>query len=258
MTDSKWFLGLMLLLATAAVAASDLDKEQRWADQVVDNLFDGEVEWLQADGHEFLAIYTEAEDTDSNKAVVVLHGIGVHPDWPQVVYPLRTRLPADGWNSLSIQLPVLPNDAKEVEYAALMGEVAPRLDAALAFLRERGMERVVLVGHSLGSVMAVYYLSSAERDVQGLVAVGLGAGIEGSQYLSLAMLGSVHQPMLDLYGSDDTKEVLEAASQRHKRMAGVPESRYRSRQVTGANHFFDGREDALVAQVTAWLNGLAP
>ena len=75
--------------------ASDLDKEKRWADQIVDSLIDGEAEYLKAGDVEFLAIYTEAEEP-TGRAALVLHGIGVHPNWSQVVYPLRTGLPSLG------------------------------------------------------------------------------------------------------------------------------------------------------------------
>lgn len=38
-------------------------------------------------------------------AVLLLHGVEQHPDWPRVIKPLRTVLPDDGWYTLAIMLP---------------------------------------------------------------------------------------------------------------------------------------------------------
>ena len=40
----------------------------------------GEPVHLDAGGHQFLALHTEAGDDGPRKAVIVLHGRGFHPD----------------------------------------------------------------------------------------------------------------------------------------------------------------------------------
>ncbi len=45
---------------------------------------------------------------------LLAHGIGIHPNWEQVIQPLRVALSEQGWNTLSIQMPVLANEAKAV------------------------------------------------------------------------------------------------------------------------------------------------
>jgi len=103
-------LYLLMVLFTCTAQASDLKKEQRWADQVIETILDGEEVWLNDGANDFLGIYTDAEE-DSNRAVIVMHGTGVHPDWQQVVQPLRVGLTESNWNTLSIQMPVLANEA---------------------------------------------------------------------------------------------------------------------------------------------------
>jgi len=44
------WLSLLLLLPAASLPASDFDNEQRWSDQIVDSILDGEPVWLMADG----------------------------------------------------------------------------------------------------------------------------------------------------------------------------------------------------------------
>ena len=253
MSHRSWIFAAVALLVSTVVIASDVEKERRWADQIVDALIEGEAVWLHAGEHEFLGIYTEAEDSDSKYGAIILHGIGVHPDWQQVVYPLRTRIPALGWHTLSLQMPILPNEAKEGDYAPLMVEVAPRLDAGVAFLKEQGVEKIVIVGHSLGATMASYYLSTGDRDVQGFVAIGMPAGIRQSDIVNAEMIAGIKTPLLDLHGSNDTAEVLAAVPLREVVKGKGVGGPYRSQTVEDANHFFDGQEDALVAAVNDWL-----
>ena len=102
-------LALLLTSALVPVAAtnSDTAKERRWAEQVIDGLLDGDDVWLIDDsGHEFLGILTEG-DRSSGHAVVLLHGVGVHPNWPDVIYPLRAGLLERHITTLSLQMPIL-------------------------------------------------------------------------------------------------------------------------------------------------------
>jgi dienelactone hydrolase len=237
------------LFITGAVA-SDLEKEKRWADQVVDAIMDGDAEWLNDGTSDFLTIYTEADD--SNKAVIVMHGTGIHPNWQQVVQPLRVRLTEHGWNTLAIQMPVLANDAEYAAYAPLYPEVAPRVDAAIEFLKQQGIKTIVLVGHSQGAAMGAYYLRGEHPDVSGFVAIGMGNLSTEDAMNSVRSLEMIKVPVFDLYGSDDLKEVLETNDQRAAaaKKAGYD---YTQKQITG-NHFFDGREQSLVETVADWLN----
>ena len=242
------------LLATGSPLAeptggADLAKEQRWREQIVDSLLDGEAVDLRADELTFLGIYTEA-DEPTGRAAIIVHGIGVHPDWPQVVQPLRTRLPAEGWSTLSIQMPVLPNQAEPKDYDALMAEVAPRFDAARAFLREQGAEQIVIVAHSMGARMANHYLAGHPAGIDAYVAIGTSGGAGGEQ------MAAIKLPMLDLYGQQDLPGVVGGAAAR--RAAGAANPGYAQAVVPGAEHFFDRREEALVGTVVEWLDGTVP
>ena len=141
---------ITLLALSYNIHASDLAKEKRWADQVVDAIIDGDAVWLNDGKSDFLGIFTEAEE-DKGRAVVVMHGTGIHPDWQQVVQPLRVGLIAHNWSTLSIQMPILANEAEYPEYAPLYDEVAPRIDAAIKYLKKNGIESIVLLGNRLSS-----------------------------------------------------------------------------------------------------------
>ena len=132
------WLSLLLLLPAANLPASNFDKEQRWSDQIVDSILDGESVWLMADGHQFLSIFTPADNDSRENALIVMHGIGVHPNWDQVIRPIRVEMTTRGWNTLSFQMPVLANDAATEDYAKLFPEVTPRINAALQHLASYG------------------------------------------------------------------------------------------------------------------------
>ena len=247
------FVIIAVLSIAFAAGASDLAKEKRWAEQIVDYILDGDAEWLTADGHEFLAIYTEAQD-ESDKGMIVVHGTGIHPNWDQVVRPVRVRMTAHGWNTLSIQMPILHNEAEYAEYVPLYPEVPPRLQAAEDFLREQGMKQIVIVAHSQGATMSSYYLSRNPSSASAFVAIGMGATQKDSHVNSAKSLESINIPVLDLYGSEDLPGVLDTADKR-KRSAAHNQG-YRQLVIDGAGHFFDNENDELIEAISQWLNGL--
>ncbi|MDH3635626.1 MAG: alpha/beta hydrolase family protein [Gammaproteobacteria bacterium] len=250
------YLLLLLLLATwftpVGATNSDIAKESRWAEQVIDGLLDGDEIWLLDDsGHEFLGIVTEG-DKNLDRAVILVHGIGVHPNWPDVIYPLRAGLLEQEITTLSVQMPILANDADEGEYGLLFPEVPGRFEAALDYLDDNGYKKVTIVAHSMGASMANYYLSRNDPDeVVSLVIIGMDA--ENAFFDILEALAKVRVPVLDLYGSEDLEPVLNSVDQRA--MAGKKQSgrQYLQVRVDGANHFFQGHEDALLRHVIEWL-----
>ncbi len=237
---------LIGLLIPSLAQTSDLAKEQRWKEQVVADLFDGEAISLNDGENDFLALVTTA-DTASPNAVVVLHGVGAHPDWPQVVNPLRVGLAELGWTTLSIQLPVLANDAEPELYDALIGEAGPRIAAAIDHLRGEGAEAIYIVAHSLGSRMASAYLDGDNHGLAGFVGVGMS-------HNTVEYLDTIELPVLDLYGSEDLQSVQASASDRADAASGNPA--YVQQEIEGADHFFNDQDDVLLMAVSEWLSSI--
>lgn len=248
------FMFIGLLLMSTCLQASDIAKEKRWADQVVEAIIDGDAIWLNDGNNKFLGIYTEAEE-DKAKAVIIMHGTGVHPAWPQVVQPLRVGLIEHGWNTLSIQMPVLANEAEHEEYAPLYDEVAPRIDAAIAYLKKAGVEDIVLIGHSQGASMAAYYLSTSKQKIKGFVAIGLPGMAKDVRMSGIRSIEKIRVPMLDLYGKTDIESVRGSVKQRANASKAAANNRYSQLEIEG-NHFYDGHEQALIAAVATWLEKL--
>ena len=244
---------LLFFLISPILQASDLAKEKRWADQIVDALITGDAEWLPVGDLKVLSIYTPSETEPARGAAIILHGIGVHPDWPDVIHPLRTRLPEAGWATLSLQMPILPNEASWTDYLPLMPEVPPRIDAAVKFLQEQGFDNIVLIGHSLGTIMSSYYLThQTAKQMRAFVGVSMSE-TNKDPMSNVAMLKKITIPVLDIYGSLDEAHVRDNAQQRKQSALATKNQAYQQIEIKDANHFYNGKNDALLEVVENWL-----
>jgi len=240
----KQLVAALILISsfTFAQTVPDYAKEARWASFIEDGLMDGDVVLLKANDHEFLAIYTESE-SDTKQTAVIVHGLGVHPDWPQVIQPLRVALTERGFNTLSIQMPVLENGVGSDGYAPLLVDADNRINSAVNYLTAQGLEANVLIAHSLGSVMSTHYLANNANPFKRYV--GIGMPKTTAQYLS-----NIDIPVLDLYGNDDIPPVLNGI--KLKAQQSKHNSNYTQIEV-GADHFFNDKDDLLIDTISTWL-----
>jgi hypothetical protein len=246
----------LLAVAAPATRASDLVREGRIASEIAAGVREGTIRRLEAGDTDFLAIDTPSKTGETRGGVILLHGRGAHPDWPDVIRPLRVGLPAGGWRTLAIQLPVAAADAPDAAWDALVGEAGPRIGAAVAALRQdQPRQPVALVAHGLGARMAVEYVASAPAGaVQALVTVGLPAGARVAP-ATVDALAKAPLPILDLYGSRDLEPVRGGAADRLQAARRAGNAGYRQAEIAGADHQFSGMGDTLLARVRAWLHG---
>ncbi|MDC9715244.1 MAG: DUF3530 family protein [Gammaproteobacteria bacterium] len=238
------FISILLLVSNFAFAQTvpDYAKEGRWAAQVEDSLMDGDVVWLSANNYKFLSLYTPSE-TDAKRAALVIHGLGAHPDWAQVIQPLRVALTEKGWHTLSIQMPVLANDREAPEYMSLLMQGDERIKVAINYLQQQGLSVDAIISHSLGSVMSAHYLDKNQQPVKYFVAVGMPD-------LVVKYLEEIRIPILDLYGVDDIEPVLKSVG---KRAQASKENKYYTQKKVDADHFFNDKDELLIDEVSAWL-----
>jgi len=246
---------LCTLQLSCYAIASDLEREKRMANEIVDSIIDGEPVYLQSVDHEFLSIYTEADEPGG--AVIIMHGRGFHPNWSDVVYPLRTGLAEQGWNTLSIQMPVLEKEARFYDYLEIMPEAFPRIEAGIDFLKAQGNEKIILIAHSCSVHMAMAWVDAGRmRDIDGFVGIGMGAVDYGQPMKKPFPLDKISVPVLDIYGAEEYPAVMKGAPGRLAaiRQAGNPKSQQKT--VPGANHYFTDAGDPLLEAVGAWLQDL--
>lgn len=248
---------LIALAVASSATAQDFEREARLAAEIVDVILDGEPVRLKADGREFLGIYTESEEDAPHGAAIILHGRGFHPDWDQVVNPLRTALPEHGWHTLSLQMPVLGKDAKYNDYVPILPTAFPRIAAGLAFLEARGVENVALVAHSCSVHMSMAFIREhGDEGFDGYVGIGMGATDYRQPMKEPFPLESMRVPVLDIYGDDDYPGVARLAPRRLAAMRAAGNAKSTQMKVDGADHFFEGKDEELVEAVAGWLESL--
>jgi len=252
----RWILVIALPIIVSARAADmpDFEREQRLADEIVDVILDGDPEWLEADGREFLAIYTEADEPRA--AVLILHGRGYHPDWADVANPLRVGLVDHGYATLSLQMPVLGKEAKYYDYVPIFPSAYPRIDAAVRWLREQGIDRVVLAAHSCSVHMSMAWLEQTATVIDGFVGIGMGATDYRQPMARPFPLARLQFPVLDVYGDEEYPAVIRHAPRRAEAIRSAGNARSSQIVVPEADHYFTDRGEALLETVTAWLNTL--
>jgi pimeloyl-ACP methyl ester carboxylesterase len=250
-------MGRILLLVFScmlvpAAIASDYEREKRWADEVVPGLVVGDAVYLKAaTGKDFLALYTEAKDAKA--ALVIVHGVGVHPDHG-VIGSLRVKLADAGYSTLSIQMPIAGAVAKNEDYyPVLFPDAVDRIGVAAKYLRDKGYSKIVLVSHSMGSWMSNVYLNETSDIPYAVwVCMGLTGGYTTRVMgIQLPML-SVKIPILDVYGENDLPPVLKAASRRAAAIGDVPGSK--QVRIDAADHFYNSRENELASAIAAYLD----
>ena len=243
-----------LSLPAPFAAAQDLDREHRLEAEIIDAILDGEPVRLDADGHSFLGIHTEAGDGGPRKAVIVLHGRGFHPDWPEVAAPLRTVLPEHGWDTLSLQMPVLGKSAKFYDYVPIFPAALPRIRAGIELLRARGARTIVLAAHSCSVHMAMAFVRrDGDTGFDGFIGIGMGATDYRQPMREPFPLASMSVPVLDLFGDEDYPAVLREAPARLAAIRAAGNPRSAQRIIPGAGHFFRDMDDELVDAVAEWL-----
>ncbi|CAK0779639.1 DUF3530 domain-containing protein [Gammaproteobacteria bacterium] len=249
---------------TTPLPGADLSREQHVREQIEDLHVIGEPLTLSAQGVDFLGLFIPATVPKPRRrgGLVMLHGLATHPDEGQVIHPLRIHLAEHGWETLAIQLPLADSEAPVSDYLALIPEALPRIDMAVAFLKQRDISHILLVGHDLGARMGLAYLAAnPPEEVRGLVALGLATDRQEATNPTdgvLAPLRKIQQPILDLYGTRDLPEVLASARDRKIAAQEAHNVGYHQATLPQADHFFRNLTNVLLGRVRGWLSTIPP
>ncbi len=266
-----WKTAVVVLLASLWVATAgagqtspgepDLAREQRMAAEIVDAILDGEaIEIETEDGLSFLGIFTETAVPPARGTVLILHGRGLHPNWTNVVHPLRVGLVEHGWNTLAIQLPVLTKDATYFDYFEVFDDAIPRIEAAIAFARAASGGKLVVLAHSCGTHMAQHWVlarsDTAPAQFDAYVGIGMGAIDIGQAMREPFALDKLPIPVLDVYAELDFPNVQRLAPVRREAMQRGGNAHSAQIVVPDAEHYFVDRGQELLEVVAAWLDRL--
>lgn len=187
-------------------------------------------------------------NNDNQTAVILCHGKGKNPRG-KVVEPLRKAIYQQlGFTTLSIQMPVLETDDWK-SYAQTFPNAIYRIDQAIDFLKSQyGIQKIYLVGHSMGSRMVSYYASEQNnKALKGFIVTGCRNS--GGPVLSCKTnLRNVSLPVLDIWGSTNDQD-----QQAGKERNTLVSDHYQQITIEQAPHSFEGHEDEMLKTVIHWL-----
>ncbi len=279
MNAFKIILVIALFAYGALAQATFKPREERWAQQIQEYLMVGEMQWLSDDAQgrasvaggrmpevipagKFLSIYTAPAAGKAKGAVILMHGEGRHPDWPEVISPLRRGLAEQGYATLSLQMPILPRGGPLSGYWRALDEAAPRIQAGIKFLRDQGHTGIVLIGYGMGAAMGMGALTQGKvKGVRGFVGVGMAAHTSDRATYELdprlyapTMLSKLRLPVLDIYGGLDDKVVTQSAPERAAAAERAGNKDYTQYKIADADHGFGRFEKELLQRVGDWLD----
>lgn len=159
--------------------------------------------------------------------------------------PAEAPAPATVPETTATVNPAPPSDAEQ--------EVVARLRATLAFLADKNIRNIVLLGHGTGAATALRHAADNQGTVNGLILIAMGKSDDPT------LLERAAVPIYDIYGSADGLEVRNAGAQRltegrrlvRQEGSGLP--RYRQFVVAAADHFFHQHTENRQRRVQGWL-----
>ncbi|NNM00148.1 MAG: DUF3530 family protein [Gammaproteobacteria bacterium] len=148
-----------------------------------------------------------------------------------------------------MQLPLLPHGANREDYAAGLDAAAERMRAAIVWLAEQGISRIVAVGHGYGADVALH--ATADNALPEVISIVAGNWRLAPERIDHAQpVPLPERPVFDLYGGRD----------RELRMAGERRATswnhsnwYTSWELAAADFDFTGCEAQFAGRVRGWL-----
>jgi hypothetical protein len=238
----------------------DFERETRMIGEIEEAVMDGDVEYLPlAEDKEVFSIYMEP-DTDTPKGgVIILHSRGYHANWSNTIKPLRVGLAEKGWHTLSVQMPVLDKNATYYDYVPIFPYAHERIEAAIDFYKQRGVDNIVLVSHGCGAHMSMSYFDKYGDDKVGAyVGIGMGATDYKQKVIKRFPLDIMLKPVLDVYGEKDFPGVVRLSESRKVLMDVSGNKQNAQKVIKGADHYYkeNGTAQVLTDTIDTWLVGL--
>ncbi|MEO1890289.1 MAG: DUF3530 family protein [Candidatus Thioglobus sp.] len=238
----------------------DFERETRMIGEIEEAVMDGDVEYLPlAEDKEVFSIYMES-DTDTPKGgVIILHSRGYHANWSNTIKPLRVGLAEKGWHTLSVQMPVLDKNATYYDYVPIFPYAHERIEAAIDFYKQHGIDNIVLVSHGCGAHMSMSYFDKYGDDkINAYVGIGMGATDYKQKVIKRFPLDIMIKPVLDIYGERDFPGVVRLSESRKALMDISGNKQNAQKVIKGADHYYkeNGSSQVLVKTIDTWLSGL--
>lgn len=237
----------------------DFAREERIINQIEDSVIDGDVEYLKVGNKEIFAIYTQSEEDKSKGGVIILHSRGYHANWDTVIRPLRVGLTTKGWDTLSVQMPVMAKNTKYYDYVPIFPYAQSRIKAAIDFYKDKDVKKIVVIAHACGAFMARYFIDqNGTNDLSAFVGIGMGATDYKQKAINpiILTLFNTNIPILDVVAQYDFPGVLRFAKVRAEAFTAMNNPKNRQIIIPQANHYYTqpSKSELMLTAVAKWLD----
>ena len=230
-------------------------KEKNIHKQILENIFDGNLIELSSNlGERFFVI--EHLSSQYKKSILLLHGRGLHPDEESVINPLRLGLFESGFNTYSMQLPVLEKGSTYYDYVGIFNYSTERIQASIKEISKTNKD-IIIIAHSCGVHMLMSWIEKyGVSSIDAFVLIGSEATDLGQRIIRPYPFKKIKKPILDIFGEYDYNFVKKNASERFKSIKMSSNIKSSQIEIYGSNHYHQDNSDELLKAVRGWLKTL--
>ncbi len=231
------------------------ERERNISEQILGDIFDGEVEKITSNLDEQFAMikYSSPERTS---AILLLHGRGLNPNEENIIQPLRIQLFDKGYNTYSIQLPVLKKGKTFYDYRKIFKYSDERISSSIEKILETN-KNIILIAHSCGVHMLMSWVRKNKNDsIEAFILIGSGAVDLGQRILEPYPYSKIKVPILDVYGENDYKSIKANAEERFQNIKKLSNKKSSQVKILKSDHYHRDNANELFKAVNQWLKTL--
>lgn len=246
---TRFWLAIVLALHVGYASADD-------ATPAIPSRLDareGEVRWLQVGPTQHPGLFKGQTAAQPRGAAIIIPDRGQGPDWPVMVEPLRQALPAHGWDTLSVAVPLTGMGRLARKTETRLQRADSVISAAIASFQDSALSSLYLIGSGWGGYAALSYLAdNPGAQVTGLVLVDVPMVQElGTDLDTSTLLARIKVPVLDLYVERGERDGWQAQWRRQV-MTGAGHPDYRQVQLDPVAMLPVDQEE-LVKRIRGWM-----
>ena len=252
-------LPFCVLITYSNVASADnipnYKRETNIDRQILGDIFDGEVEKITSNLNESFSIIRYSS-LEKEKAILLLHGRGLNPNEENVMQPLRVGLFEEGYNTFSIQLPVLDKGKTFYDYRKIFKYSDERINSSIKKILNSNKE-VIIIAHSCGVHMLMSWVRKHHNNsVKAFISIGSEAVDIGQKIIHPYPYNKIKTPILDVYGENDYKSIKRNAGKRLSDIKNASNNKSSQVKIFGSDHYHRDNADELFKAVNQWLKTL--
>lgn len=178
---------------------------------------------LKSDDSSFLTLYRAPISSDVQGCVILIPSDNEHPDWPDVISPIRNALPKHSWCTLSLEIPDIVKRATAVNIKTKADETTPakegttlslpnqnivfdRISAAINDAKSKNINHFVLLGYGTGGAYALHYLSQNQASADALILIDIVTPKGTPPYQLAKNISLINHPILDYYAEQSERQ----------------------------------------------------